>query len=176
MREGGFNLRKFTTNSRQLQQVFDQAEGGMASTTMNDDGDSYTQATLGTSQSPAPDERKVLGVRWDMKNDEFVFDPGDIATIAKGIAIPTKRQTVSLIGRFYDPLGVLTPVIVQFKMYFQDLSQPEGGWDHPITGDTLIRWNQLISRDSNAPDLLGFPAVRVHAPVTGFEAWTVWVL
>ena len=34
---------------------------------------------------------------------------------------PTKRNIVSLVGRLYDPLGVLSPVMVRFNMFFQEL-------------------------------------------------------
>ena len=36
---------------------------------------------------------------------------------------PTKRNIVSLVGRFYDPIGVLSPVVVSFKILIQEICE-----------------------------------------------------
>ena len=36
---------------------------------------------------------------------------------------PTKRSVVSLVGRFYDPLEFLAPVVICFKMFIQELCE-----------------------------------------------------
>ena len=84
-RKGGFNLRKFLSNSLQLQTRINEAE-----------------------QLPHPteferEEVKVLGVIWDTLNDTLVFDLSELSETAKGLQ-PTKRNLVSLTGRFYVPL------------------------------------------------------------------------
>ena len=45
---------------------------------------------------------KVLGVTWKPSSDLLVFDPSHIFAEANNLQ-PTKRNLVSLIGRFYDP-------------------------------------------------------------------------
>ena len=57
---------------------------------------------------------------------------------------PTKRQVVSLVSRFYDPLGILSPVIVPFKIFFHELSKLKQGWDQYLSGETLTRWKILL--------------------------------
>ena len=47
---------------------------------------------------------KVLGVVWDPGEDNLQFSVADIAEVAAATE-PTKRNVVSIIGRFYDPLG-----------------------------------------------------------------------
>ena len=107
--------RKFITNSKVLQHQIDQVEGIHQLV----EEENYTQITLGRSQRAAEQERKVLGVRWAMQSDELVFDPGDILELANQVE-PTKIQVVSLVSRFYDPLGILSPVIVPFKFFFKN--------------------------------------------------------
>ena len=34
-------------------------------------------------------------------------------------AEPTKRNAVSLATRFFDPLGIISPITVRFKLLFQ---------------------------------------------------------
>ena len=48
----------------------------------------------------------------------FVINLNDIAIAARELQ-PTKRNIVSLVGKFYDPLGYLAPVVIQFKTFFK---------------------------------------------------------
>ena len=54
---------------------------------------------------------------------------------------PIKRNIVSLVGRFYDPLVILSPVVVRFKMFVQELCVAKLDWDQPLSADLLGRWN-----------------------------------
>ena len=56
---------------------------------------------------------------------------------------PTKRNIVSVVSRFYDPLGTVTPVTTRFKVFIQELCEAETDWDRLLTGDTLRRWQSL---------------------------------
>ena len=59
---------------------------------------------------------------------------------------PTKRNVVSMATRFFNLLGVVSPVTsVQFKILFQQLCVAKVDWDEPLTGCLLEQWNQLIS-------------------------------
>ena len=102
-REGGFNLRKFLTNSRPHQERIDFKENWRPNSPFQDEL-SYSEATLGTSHPSRTEEHKVLGVPWNPASDQFLFDAGNIAQLALDLS-PTKRNLVSLIGKFYDPLG-----------------------------------------------------------------------
>ena len=136
LKAGGFNLRKFVTNSRPLQAKIDLNEEFLnASTTslvVDNSEETYTKSTLGNTQRLRLGEQKVLGVRWDVASDHFTFNVDDIACLAKELE-PTKRHIVSIVGRFYDPLGFLSPVVVQFKMLFQQLCDSKLDWDQPLT-------------------------------------------
>ena len=58
-------------------------------------------------------------------------------------ASPTKRNIISLAVRFFDPLGVLSPITVRFKLLFQLLCKAGVDWDEPLSGELLQRWNSL---------------------------------
>ena len=58
---------------------------------------------------------KVLGVTWNKNNDKFVFDFSNLVEIAIGTD-PTKRNILKLIGMFFDPLGLISPIILQPKL------------------------------------------------------------
>ena len=117
-RKGGFNLRKFTTNSQALQERIDQNEevteaGALNTKRMEADclDETYAKATLGNMEHINSGERKILGVRWDVLTDQLIFSFDVIAQLAVEL-LPTKRRVVSTVGKFYDPLGFISPVIL----------------------------------------------------------------
>lgn len=58
---------------------------------------------------------------WDVDLDEMVVDLRTAANLAVESGL-TKRHIFSLSGRFYDPIGIITPVIITFKVLIQELA------------------------------------------------------
>ena len=149
---GSFNLRKFVTNSPSLQETIDAQEATPISTRSTEaEGDpvevkaseeTYVGATLPIIYNHH-DEQKVLGVRWNVPCDQLVFSLDGIAETATHLD-PTKRNVISLAGQIYDPLGFLSPVTILFKTLMQQLCKTKLGWDQPLEGEMLKRWNHLI--------------------------------
>ncbi len=134
--KASFNLRKFGTSSQELHQkiVGDEQrspEGGDTQLSSNEPG-----------RKPAV--RQVLGVDWDVENDQLLFDISNLACFMKTMD-PTKRNAISLATRFYDPLGVIAPVTVRFKQLFQKLCEKQIEWDEPLTEDLLTEWELMAS-------------------------------
>ena len=66
---------------------------------------------------------------------------------------PTTRNVISIIERFYDPLGFLSPVIIQFKKLFQRLCGEQLQW----LPDALQReWKTLVD-DLRHSSLVSIP-------------------
>ena len=84
----------------------------------------YTDATLGRLHSTKSSAVKVLGVVQDPQEDCLHFRVTDIAKAA-ATTETTKRNVVSIIGKFCDPLGFLAPVIIRFKRLFQKLCEQQ---------------------------------------------------
>ena len=127
----GFNLQKFISNSNNLQKRVN--EGDQESSTEGME-ETYTKSNLGSSLTLQSGEQKVLGVRWDVSIDHLMFNLDDIAISAK-ILEPTERHVVHVVGRFYDPIGFLAPITIQFKVFFLELCKAKIGWDDCFTGD-----------------------------------------
>ena len=149
LKDGGFNLQKFCSNSASLQGRVDKDNvtpaprhraGGPSLTEGSEE--TYTSSTLGRGQKIHLGEQKVLGVRWNVELDHFVINLDDIATAARELQ-PTKRNIVSLVGKFYDPLGFLAPVVIQFKTFFKELCAAKLEWDQPIPSELLRKWRSL---------------------------------
>ena len=150
LKEGGFNLRKFITNSSQLQKRIDEDEGVLHACKNPELEETYTRSTLGTNQSLRSGEQKILGVRWNVLADHLVIDVSNVAHLARELE-PTKRHIVSVVGRFYDPLGFISPVVIQFKILFQELCRTKLDWDEPLDGELLRKWRSLISDLQDSP-------------------------
>ena len=60
------------------------------------------------------DKRKIPGVCWDVRSDYFVFSFENLSDTVMPVD-PTKRNIVNAVGKFYDPLGFFTPVVVCFN-------------------------------------------------------------
>lgn len=150
---GSFNLRKFVTNSSSLQMLIDAKEA--TSTLIRNSkatGDpleveaseeTYVESTLPINHHTCPNEQKVLGVRWNIPCDQLVFCLDNITETATQLE-PTKRSVISLIGQIYDPLGFLSPVTIRFKTLMQELCKTKLGWDQPLEGELLNKWNALV--------------------------------
>ena len=151
MKEGGFNLRKFVTNSTNLQRKIEQHEDQLQSQSIGENGsdtgeESYTKSTLGTNQQMDAGEQKILGVRWSYSNinDCLVFNLNDLASQASKLD-PTKRSIVGVASRVHDPVGFVSPVTIRFKILFQELCEARLEWDEPLPPDLLTKWQALVS-------------------------------
>ena len=143
-KEGGFNLRKFITNSMQLRNKIVECEKRLQENPPKDDAESYTQTILGNSHDIDDSEQKILGVRWNFMSDEFIFDLSHIVNQTRGI-IPKKRNIVGVASKIFDPLGILTPITIRFKMLFKELCEAKTDWDDPLPPVLLKKWNVLIN-------------------------------
>ncbi|XP_076284376.1 uncharacterized protein LOC143210941 [Lasioglossum baleicum] len=98
LQSGGFKLRKWASNSPELIADIDPSDHGLAA-----------------SKPLLPDNNlKVLGINWNPETDSFRFDIG-----IKNAILATKREVLSTIARFYDPLGWAAPVVVVAKILMQ---------------------------------------------------------
>ena len=60
---------------------------------------------------------------------------------------------MSLIGRFYDPLGFLAPVVVKFKIFMQSLCEARIGWDETLLRSLMSQWSNLVADLAEAQSL-----------------------
>lgn len=94
----------------------------------------YADVMLGHPHSPESRTVKVLGVLWDPQEDWLQFSIVEVAATTE----PTKRNIVSIIGKFYDPLGFLAPVIIRFKRLLQKLCEQKLQWDEALTDSERV--------------------------------------
>ena len=118
MAQGGFKLRKWSTNSNILESKIKVHETDQCEIKhIVEDHQSYAKLSLGVTGCESKCH-KVLGQAWDNKSDEFKFEIAKVGERAKTIS-PTKRNLLSVLASLFDPLGIVSPVIVCAKILFQ---------------------------------------------------------
>ena len=128
--KGGFNLTKFNSNSPHvLKQLPESAKA--PSHQMNFDDNQVERA---------------LGIQWMVKKDVFTF------TSVKKDLPPTKRNILSITSSIFDPLGFLSPFILNAKILLQELWRRKYTWDAAIDHNlqkTWFQWTDQLSQLQN---------------------------
>lgn len=143
MQQAGFNLRKWVTNDANLQTIFDKKEGKNVT---------ETDST----------EVQVLGVTWDVKEDELVCRFDTLIDRAR-CDVLTKREILSVASSLFDPLGLVGPVSARLKAIFQLLCRNKLSWDEKIYGELRDVWLEFVD------GLEQWKEVRVPRVVLGSE-------
>ncbi len=116
MSSGGFNLRKWNTNSEPLLRRIHDAEANVenrSSTTSNnsqsrsaillEEDESYAKATIGSAVRELDQSTtKVLGIDWNCKTDNLEFNSIDILKYAQQLPC-SKRSILKVTARLFDP-------------------------------------------------------------------------
>ncbi|KAJ4437633.1 hypothetical protein ANN_17778 [Periplaneta americana] len=89
-------------------------------------------------------DTQVLVGRWNTSSDTFYIDHRDITeTLLEGLA--SKRQILRVTSRFYDILGLLTPISITGKLLFQGTWCRGMAWDELLPHDLGTHWHMWIS-------------------------------
>ncbi|XP_055623776.1 uncharacterized protein LOC129767178 [Toxorhynchites rutilus septentrionalis] len=124
--KGGFSLRKWASNK------LDVLEGLSAD-------------KIGTQSAIKFNEHetiKALGISREPESDFFRFD----SKIQHRKGSPTKRSILSDICQLFDPLGLLSPVIIRGKMLMQQLWLLPCSWDDNVPDTIEAEWRAYIEQ------------------------------
>lgn len=83
----------------------------------------------------------TLGLGWDPENDTFHI-PVKIKSINSNDLI-TKRFITSQSFKIFDPLGLISPCIIQAKILIQKLWRKDIDWDQPVPDDLKENWYEI---------------------------------
>ena len=104
------------------------------------DESTYAQLQLGFNSHTF---RKVLGINWDT-NDFLVYEFDDIIAVASKLEI-TKRNILRVSAMFSNTLGLICPIVLQFKLIFQSLCAEKVEWDSPLSLHYAVQWKKLLN-------------------------------
>ncbi|XP_021921219.1 uncharacterized protein LOC110830503 [Zootermopsis nevadensis] len=98
-------------------------------------------------------ETQVLGTHWNTRTDTFTVDRKNVTNNLRDGPV-TKRQLLQTAARFYDSLGLLSPVSLIAKALFQDTWTRGIGWDELLPPDLGTRWHRWVSTLPSPSDIL----------------------
>ena len=156
MAAGGMNLRKWKSNSQELLEKIESAaklaQPASAPRIVEED-ETYVKAIMDHGTLNQSD--KILGVTWNSLQDAFLFEFTELCEHFKATVV-TKRLILRLTAKLFDPLGLVSPFVIQLKIFFQDLCVCKTEWDSPLSGELLSKWKRgtQSSRGSVSTPLL----------------------
>ncbi|CAJ0597713.1 unnamed protein product [Cylicocyclus nassatus] len=104
---------------------------------------------------------KLLGIKWDLKLD-VLHVPVEIARQE----VSSKRTALQVYISLFDPLGLLTLLLIRPKMFIQDLWESGYSWDDPLDESTTQKWNTIVQEISGfhlrLPRFVGYPSANAY--------------
>ena len=120
---GGFQLCKWASNCKELQERIN----------------SDNQVIFSSNTC------KVLGINWNLIDDTIIFNFEHIINVADSLKC-TKRNILKITAMFYDPIGVICPIVLQLKLLFKKICNNNSDWYSLIEKDLLLfRFSFLIN-------------------------------
>ena len=90
------------------------------------------------SKDDLPTER-ALGLQWNVQLDLFTFQ------IQERERCDTRRGILSIVAGLYDPMGFISPFVLEGKAILQEMCKRGVCWDETISDDLLPRWVKWLS-------------------------------
>ena len=138
MKEGGFVLQKWQSNSSQLLKAIQDNERSLG------------------GGVPLVDKLlvKVLGILWNKQNYCFLFELKTIIRDALGNETVTKRIVLKITLSIYDPLGTLAPLVIILKLLFQEVCAIKCDWDRALSEEFSGRWKKFLHESRDAESIM----------------------
>ena len=124
------------------------------------------------SESP-----RVLGLKWTSNTEEKLDSLGFEGFFCVGDPVPnTKRAVLAILAKIFDPLGLVSPYVLQGKILFQKIWRAGLDWNDPLTEELATEFeewqksgqclNNLYFARPYFPDMAWRPiesTVEIHA-------------
>lgn len=104
-----------------------------------------------------PSDVDVLGMSWNTISDEISVYSGKKVWKEECVDHPiTKRLALSVISSIFDPLGLLSPVLIKGKLYIQKLWKAGLSWDEQVSESLALEF-QSICKNLKQVSEIKFP-------------------
>jgi len=119
--EGGFKLRRWTTDNHKLQKMLDDFQG-----------EASTEEVINFKDTMD----KVLGTVWVKGSDLLTFNVDQLIKHCHSLRGKSNLRTVlSISARIYDVLGLVSPVVITCRILIQKIWRHKLDWDQPLPDD-----------------------------------------
>ena len=82
----------------------------------------------------------LLGLRWDKQTDKFSLKRNKLDQMD----LLTKRRCLGLIGQLWDPIGLVMPVAIKFRIDLQNLWHSGYNWDETLPTAVKSKWMENL--------------------------------
>ena len=130
---GGFNLTKFVVNDSAL----------LADIAVPDRAEQVVEITSEVVS-------KALGTCWDVTPDSFYYVNRPLVDVVSNV---TQRSILKQVSSMYDPLGLITPIVLKRRMIFQAVVRLKLQWDEPVPGPLADKWLSWLASLSDLGSL-----------------------
>jgi len=100
-----------------------------------------TQQTLSLDND---DGVTTLGLLWNPTNDQFQVKNNTTQVQPTNSTASTNRKVLATTASIFDPLGLLSPAVIVYKIFLQKLWQDKQQWDELLPAHLQQEWNQLL--------------------------------
>ncbi|XP_068738691.1 uncharacterized protein [Montipora capricornis] len=149
--DGQFNLRKWASNRRGVIEKISsdrtKKEHLERKESAPDQEESYAKITVGGLDEIDPTkEHKVLGTNWNLEEDTIVMK-------FTRCLEPTKGNVLRIAAKLFDPLGLISPVMVVLRMLLQELCLKKCEWDRLISQTGRNRLQKWLTDLENVSEM-----------------------
>ncbi|XP_065356294.1 uncharacterized protein LOC135950691 [Calliphora vicina] len=108
------------------------------------------------------DVTTTLGISWYPSDNTFRFEFRPYKSFSKN----TKRSILSVTSTLFDPMGLISPLIIKAKILLQKLWLIKCDWDESVPQDVDMAWNNILADFHNLPKLKIGRCVRMPNSTT----------
>jgi len=91
---------------------------------------------------------KTLALLWHPLLDQFLISKGTCAQrLRESKNSPVSKRIISYsVAAIFDPLGLISPVVVVYKIFLQQLWLHKLDWDEQLPSELLNQWMDMYLR------------------------------
>jgi len=132
--QGNLHLHKFVTNDLTV----------MESIPLSERATEIQEVDLNSDKLPV---ERTLGTQWSIESDTFTFH------IHEKERPDTRRGILSIVASIFDPIGLISPLVLQGKAILQEMCKRGVSWDDPIPEALMPRWENWKSDIQNLKEI-----------------------
>ena len=127
-------MRKSKTNNFELREKLSKHEGITNGSLMGEKLNKYEKINKGNLS-----RETILGIVRDENTDVFYFNFKEIVENARTLK-PVKYNIIKIVSSFSNPLGVMQPIMISFKVLLQELCKRKLQWDEEVSDKPCKVW------------------------------------
>lgn len=106
----------------------------------------FLESVPETQRAKGKESVKVLGLLWNLESDTLQLKLND--TLFEEDTIQnarTKKDVLRMLARFYDPCGLIAPLILPAKLLFQEICNRKLKWDSVLSEELRNTWKTIAN-------------------------------